>query len=396
MKRRQWNGRKARVQAPEQEQARQTVSVQTGKARRLLLELDGMIPLQNRENKLYDAIREAVPIIDASINKIIRLVGGFTVRSNCREAEEELERFCREVQVGACSQSLNQFMYTYLNDLLTYGNAVGEMVPFQDGSGIGALYNASLEQISVKQGNDPLTAELFTGADGSTPVPIRKKERILFSALNPPSGEIKGRSILEGLPFVTSVLLKIFDSVGQNFERMGNLRFAVTYKPGNDSLDRAYAREIAQNMASQWAETMRDTQHIRDFVAVGDVDIKVIGADSQMMDTQVPVRQMLEQIIAKLGLPPFILGLSWSTTERMSKQQADILTSELESYRNLLTPVIRRICGYQLAMKGIPGRVWVEWNSISIADEVEQARAKLLRAQAAQVDGSKLDSGLQE
>ena len=33
-------------------------------------------------------------------------------------------------------------------------------------------------------------------------------------------------------------------------------------------------------------------------------------------------RQMLEQLVAKTGLPPFLLGLSWSSTERMSAQQA--------------------------------------------------------------------------
>ena len=59
--------------------------------------------------------------------------------------------------------------------------------------------------------------------------------------------------------------------------------------------------------------------------------IKVIGADNQVLDSQVPVRQMLEQIVAKLGVPPFLLGLSWSTTERMSAQQADLLTSELST-----------------------------------------------------------------
>jgi len=128
---------------------------------------------------------------------------------------------------------------------------------------------------------------------------------------------------------------------------MGNLRFAVTYKP-QGGVDGAYAREIAQQMASQWADTMRESGQVKDFVAVGDVDIKVIGADNQALDTQVPVRQMLEQIVAKLGLPPFILGLSWSTTERMSQQQSEILASELESYRALLTPVILRICRYHL------------------------------------------------
>ena len=60
---------------------------------------------------------------------------------------------------------------------------------------------------------------------------------------------------------------------------------------------------------------------VRDFVAVGDVDIKVIGADNQVLDSQVPVRQILEQLVARTGIPPFMLGLSWSSTERMSTQQ---------------------------------------------------------------------------
>ena len=81
---------------------------------------------------------------------------------------------------------------------------------------------------------------------------------------------------------------------------------------------------------------------VRDFVAVGDVDIKVIGADSQVLDSEVPVRQILEQLIARTGIPPFLLGLSWSSTERMSAQQADLLTSEITAIRRSLEPAVRR------------------------------------------------------
>ena len=125
---------------------------------------------------------------------------------------------------------------------------------------------------------------------------------------------------------------------------------------------------------------------LRDFVAVGDVEIKVIGADSQFIDTQVPVRQILEQMVAKTGLPPFLLGLSWSTTERMSRQQADLLTSELESYRNLLTPVIQKICGMVLELAGMGGEARVVWDNISLQDETELAQARLMNAQAAKLE----------
>ena len=122
-----------------------------------------------------------------------------------------------------------------------------------------------------------------------------------------------------------------------------------------------------------------------DFVAVGDVSIQVIGADKQILDSEVPVRQMLEQIVAKLGVPPFLLGLSWSSTERMSSQQADILTSELEAYRRLLNPVIDRICTLWIRLHGRTEPFDIVWNDITLQDATELAQADLTRARTALV-----------
>ena len=121
---------------------------------------------------------------------------------------------------------------------------------------------------------------------------------------------------------------------------------------------------------------------IRDFVAVGDVDIRVIGADNQVLDSEVPVRQILEQLVAKTGLPPFLLGLSWSSTERMSVQQADLLTSEITAIRRSVTPVVEKICDLWLRLHGYDCGFSVVWDDINLQDQVEEARAALYRAQA--------------
>ena len=121
-------------------------------------------------------------------------------------------------------------------------------------------------------------------------------------------------------------------------------------------------------------------------MAVGDVDIKVIGADNKLFDTNVPVRQILEQLIAKLSIPPFLLGLSWSSTERMSSQQADILTSELEYYRRLLTPVICDVGNSFLASIGSEASCTVEWENINLQDETALAEARLKNAQAREIE----------
>jgi hypothetical protein len=121
---------------------------------------------------------------------------------------------------------------------------------------------------------------------------------------------------------------------------------------------------------------------VRDFVAMGDVQIKVIGGEAPILDSQVPVRQMLEQLIAKTGLPPFLLGMNWSTTERMSTQQADLLTSEIWALRRTVEPAVRKICRTFLAYEGLDDRVEILWNDISLQDITQEAQAELYKAQA--------------
>ena len=121
---------------------------------------------------------------------------------------------------------------------------------------------------------------------------------------------------------------------------------------------------------------------VRDFVAVGDVDIRVIGADGPILESAAPVRQILEQVVAKTGLPPFMMGLNWASTERMSTQQADMLTTEITAIRRTLTPVLERICRMWLRMRGETCGVEILWDDINLQDQVEEARAELYREQA--------------
>lgn len=333
--------------------------------------------------ELYRILREAIPVIDTAIHKIVRLTGGFAVKSNNGRNQSQLDDFIRNINVGGAGKGLQQFIDIYFEQLLTYGTSAGEIVT--DGNGINSLYNVPIRNISLKRNPQNFNEILICKPD-STNSPVKFQELVMYSALNPEAGSITGNSILKGLPFVASILVKIYESIGQNWERAGNLRYAVTYNPGSDMLDRAYAKERATQIATEWANAM-DKNSVKDFVAVGDVQIKVIGADNQVLDSEIPVRQMLEQIVAKLSIPPFMLGLNWSTTERMSSQQADTLTTELTAYRRILTPVIEKICNIFLRLCGNSDGVQVVWDEITLQDTVELARAQLYSAQAKSLSG---------
>ena len=97
---------------------------------------------------------------------------------------------------------------------------------------------------------------------------------------------------------------------------------------------------------------------------------------------EVSLRQVLEQIVAKTSIPPFMLGLNWNSTERMSAQQADMLTTEITAIRRTLTPVVEQICRMRLRMQGETAAFRVDWEDINLQDEVEEAKAELYREQA--------------
>ena len=70
----------------------------------------------------------------------------------------------------------------------------------------------------------------------------------------------------------------------------------------------------------------------------------------------------------------------------MSSQQADILTSELEYYRRLLTPVIRDIGRSFLRSSGSDADCTVEWENINLQDESVLAETRLKNAQAREIE----------
>ena len=341
--------------------------------------LDGYVPLRHGEIALYRAIREAVPIVDAAIWKLIRLAGGVQVTCRDKKAQEGLDWFLQHVNTGRGQRGIQSFLDCYLDSMLTCGRAVGEIVPDRRRTDIAALLCGNVADIEIKEGATPMEFAIWGRDAGGMLRELPRQELLLFTPFQPETDSPYGVSMLRSMPFLTEILLKIYQATGMNWERMGNLRFAVVYKPGDTPMDQAMVQERSRQIAREWSAAMQAGKDgaVRDFVAVGDVDIRVIGADNQVLDSEVPVRQILEQLVARTGIPPFLLGLTWSSTERMSTQQADMMTSEITAIRRSLEPVVEKICELWLRLHGYDSRVEVDWQDINLQDLVEEARAQL-------------------
>ena len=343
--------------------------------------LRGYVPLGTGEERIYHQMRQAIPVLDAAVGKLVRLSGGFEVRCRNEIAQEKLEQFLKTVPCGRGQFGIGNFLSGYLDSLLTYGRAVGEMVVTK--GKLRAVCWGDVTALEIHEGKNPLDMVLWGPDERGLVRPLPCQQLLLFTTMNPEPDSPYGVSMFRGMPFLADILMKIYQTIGTNWERAGNIRYSVICKGGED-LDPAVAQERGKAVADQWSRAMEDgkTGTVRDFVAVGDVEIKVIGGESPILDSEVPVRQILEQLVSKTGLPPFLLGLNWTTTERMSAQQADILTSELWAIRRTVQPAIERICRAYLALEGLDNRVDIEWDDISLQDITEEAKADLYRAQA--------------
>ena len=338
-------------------------------------------PLGGGEERIYREMREAIPVLDAAVSKMVRLCGGFAVQCPNLQAQQKLNAFLQMMPCGHGQMGIESFLSGYLDSLLTYGRAVGELVVA--GGKLRAVCWGDVTALEVQEGESPLDVEIWGLDEHGILRPLPYQHLLLFTTLHPEPAHPYGVSMFRGMPFLADILMKIYNTIGSNWERAGNVRYSVVCK-GGDDLDPAAAQERGKAVAAEWAKAMEDSKSgtVRDFVSVGDVEIRVIGGEAPILDSEVPVRQILEQLVAKTGLPPFLLGLSWSTTERMSAQQADILTSELWALRRCVEPAMRKICRTWLALEGLDNRVEIVWDNISLQDIIQEAQADLYRAQA--------------
>ena len=338
-------------------------------------------PLGGGEERIYRELREALPVLDAAVGKMVRLCGGFQPKCRNPEAQERLETFLKTVPCGRGQLGMDSFLSGYLDSLLTYGRAVGEMVVA--GGRLRAVCWGDVTALEAQEGENPLETVLWGRDEHGLLRPLPYQHLLLFTTMNPEPAHPYGVSLFRGMPFLAEILVKIYNTIGINWEHAGNIRYSVVCK-GGENLDPTVAQERGRQVAQQWARAMEDSKNgtVRDFVAVGDVEIKVIGGEAPILDSQIPVRQILEQLVAKTGLPPFLLGLSWSTTERMSVQQADLLTSELWALRRMVEPAMEKVCRTFLALEGLDDRFQIIWDDISLQDITQEAQAELYQAQA--------------
>ncbi len=143
---------------------------------------------------LYRNLRENIPILDAAIGKLVRLTGGFSLDTGSDGLNAQLNRDLSGINVGGNQQGIEAFIATYLDQLLTYGSAVGEMIT--DGRELYALYNGDTRNLEVRRAGNGLDLCFFSGGKS-----LPRPELLLYSVLNPEPGAVAGHQSAAGTAF---------------------------------------------------------------------------------------------------------------------------------------------------------------------------------------------------
>jgi len=355
--------------------------------REIIGRLQGYIPLRG-DLDLYDLIRELSPIADVAVLKLVRLIGDFRLDAQGNTAARKvLDDTKKSVKVGWFDGGFSSYMNQLSDSAIAKGFGIGELVP--------DVMLRGIDRLKVARANDfrfiDKDGRLVLGQldkYGFRPVEMQNPSLIHYLAFDLRDGHPQGVSMYASIPSIFKTLLRIQRAIDSTVWRIGDPTFLVLREGGvgetasdvSASVGR-YLDDLQDVMVSRKAGGLVDLGF--GYPNDGDAQITVLGSDVTLPDMSNNIKSTMEQIIAKTGLPPFMFGLSWSTTERMAKEQSDMLTSDIWSWRARLDPIIERVFTTALILAGMNGVKWShEWYPVNLQDDQKTAQARHLNAAA--------------
>lgn len=339
--------------------------------------------------KLYQTLRESIPLLGAAIQRKKLLVGGFDIDAEGKESvQKTLDEFKRDVKVNDFQKGLNSFLNENIDNTFLTGMGWGEIVMNRDAS-IYSLRTLPTEYMGfVREGQERFFGYL-TGV--GVMKKIENQELITYLTFETRDGKPEGISLLESMPFTAQIYIRMQKSWDNYVMRVGDPTFMIYVKGGEgqkaDSVSKI-SSAIANRLRSLWKD--RKSGKVGDVYGGvpygGDVVVKVLGADAELPDISIPYNDIKEQLISKTGLTPPLLGFSQQHGNyRVTKDQNDLIVGNVKAERDRIQPIVEKILDLFLISQNMAGSKYrLRWHPVNLLDEKEQANAAYFEARANQ------------
>jgi len=339
-------------------------------------------------------IREAIPMIDAAILRLKDLVGFPEVEASER-VKRDIDVFLRDLPVNRIQFGGETWLRSHLDNAYTFGRAHTEILLTADRRDVFGLVEVYTPTCGLRPTFDGFAVNVVQYQYGGG-VPLTLVPELLLTSVHDFRGDDpNGNSLIASLPFVSQILIKMYDSMRQQWERFGTPNLWINWEPPdtwNDPEGTQSAAILApMQQALYQSDVDRANGKIRHFWTTGKIGLQVMGAQGEVLEFETTARHFAEQIDAKTGIPPFMLGFSWSSTERMSTAQAKVLTEVIQASRMMVEPQIRQLITLHQRLTGRTGPFSLVWPEVSLIDLIDQARAEWMTQQSDQIKLANLD-----
>jgi len=271
------------------------------------------------QGDFYEFLRETIPVIDAAIWRLVALDGHIVVKGKNEKLVAEIQEWLYNVPVNDVQKGMQAFHQGLSNEAFEQGFGLGEFVTNPKRTDIIGLRVADSKTIkfSREPGKGLL---LYQKAGGDQTERQLNPANLLYFCVQAENQNPYGTPLFRSCEFVAKALVTIQNATKNVWERFGDPSFSVIYKTskrdGTDLAERRKAISDELNTALRAKAEGKSADFVRAIDTSSEITIQVLGADGQVLEMEVPARHMLEQIIAKSGLPAWMLGMHWSTTER--------------------------------------------------------------------------------
>lgn len=376
---------------------------------------------------LYEALKEAIPMLDGALGRMVMLDGIIGVEAESDRMERTIRDWMEGVPVNDLEQGYQAAYASMSEELYEQGHGIVEYtyddrgrdvigLRVADSKGTAFLRERDRLRIFYRAPRDPGPRRL-DGLDnienilrgnvrGSVNASMLARAgyveldplQLMIALHRPEADNPYGTSLLRSVPFVAQILLRIQNATGRTWERFGDPSFHVNYSTKNRKVDSAEAKRRADAVARDLAIAMEgkargNSVDIGTGTAADDeITIDVIGAVAETLSIEMPARAMVEQFVAAFGFPAWMMGVSWSQAAGIAEPQSELVLQDARTRFSKRRGALERPVAAMLRARGItwkPGDWQLTQTLPSLHDELKRAQAEFLREQARMVGGGR-------